>query len=95
MTASSGITAWTEAKYYDNYANGTSTSNYTRRKLGDGTGEVGNWYSDYASFVTSAYAWFRRGGFYDDGNGAGFFSFYFNNGDSYSNVGSMVVLVSQ
>ena len=39
MTASSGITAWTEAKYYDNYANGTSNSDYTRRKLGDATGE--------------------------------------------------------
>ena len=54
-------TPFPNTKYYDLYAYGTSNSDYTRRILGDATGEVNGWYGDIAHFVYSDYPWFVRG----------------------------------
>ena len=87
-----------ESKYYDVYDYGDGT-NYSRRILGDGTGEMGpfysytsSWYNDTASFVSSSGPWFSRGSFYNDGSGAG--AFYFNNynGRVRSNISFRLVL---
>ena len=53
--------AFPNSKYYDLYAYGTSHSDYTRRILGDATGEVASWYDDYSIFVYSGTSWFVRG----------------------------------
>ena len=73
-------TPFPNTKYYDLYAYGTSNSDYTRRILGDATGEVNWWYDDYAGFVVSVYPWFFRGGGFVDPADAGVFSFYYNAG---------------
>ena len=80
------------AKYIDTYAYGTSYGDqtaYNRARLGDATGEVVSssytaWNNDYAYFVNSSYPWFRRGGNYSVGSGAGVFYFYYNSGSAYS-----------
>ena len=59
-------TPFPNTKYYDLYAYGTSNSDYTRRILGDATGEVHGWYGDYAAFVISDYPWFVRGYSYNE-----------------------------
>ncbi|NLL44698.1 MAG: type II secretion system protein [Mollicutes bacterium] len=74
-------------KYIDKYAYGTSSSDYTRRKLGDATGETRGWYSDFASFVRSSGPWFRRGGNYSSGTTAGAFTFSIGSGTSLSDDG--------
>ena len=69
------------AKYYDSYTYNTSSTTYTRGRLGDAIvemaprGAVGNWYSDEANFPYSAYSWFIRGGNYNFGKYAGAFNF--------------------
>ena len=70
-----------ESKYYDLYNYG-NYNNYSRRILGDGTGEMGpfysytsSWYNDIDGFVYSSVPWFGRGGYYADGSVAGAFSF--------------------
>ena len=72
-----------ESKYYDAYNYNTRSTNYSRRILGDGTGEMGpfqsyksSWYNYYAHFVSFDTPWFFRGGGYDNGSGAG--AFYFS-----------------
>ena len=71
-----------DSKYYDVYNYNSSQSDYSRRILGDATGEMGpfqsflsSWYNDSASFVYSGNPWFYRGGSYGNGSGAG--AFYF------------------
>ena len=80
----SGFTTSTlpfNSKYVDQYEYGGSISDYTRRILGDATGEVNGWYGDIAGFVLSAYPWFFRGNSYvDDPAGAGVFTFRYNVG---------------
>ena len=73
-------TPFPNTKYYDLYAYGTSNSDYTRRILGDATGEVHGWYGDIADFVNSDGPWFFRGGGFVDPADAGVFSFYYNAG---------------
>ena len=80
-----------DSKYYDIYIYSTSYTNYSRRILGDATGEVGSflgyvssWYNDNAWFVYSSNSWFGRGGSYENSSGAG--SFYF--GYSYGHAGN-------
>ena len=75
---SSGIPTGLLSKYYDDYAYGTTYNDvaaYERRKLGDATSETRQWYSDYASFVSSVFPWDNRGGawFYGDRNGIFYF----------------------
>ena len=59
FTQYSGV-AFPNSKYYDLYAYGTSYTDYTRRILGDATGEVAFWYDDISAFVDSD-PWFVRG----------------------------------
>ena len=85
-----------ESKYYDLYEYGTNSSDYSRSKLGDATGETRNWYSNAQSFIYSSSGWFRRGGGFNDGTSAGIF--IFNNYNGYANGGAgarAVVLLSQ
>ena len=81
-----------ESKYYDLYEYGSSSSDYSRMKLGDATGEVAVWYSDYRTFVSSHY-WFIRGGYHSDGASAG--AFYFDDyyGGAVSGDGARCVVV--
>ena len=75
FTEYSGV-SFPNSKYYDLYSYGTSSSDYTRRILGDATGEVHGWYDDIAGFVSSDYPWFIRGdGAYGDPAYAGVFTF--------------------
>ena len=74
-------------KYYDSYTYNTSSSTYTRGRLGDATVEMApssssntSWYSDYANFPGSSSSWFRRGGGYASGTNAGAFVFNYGNG---------------
>ena len=69
-----------------------SGSSVSASHLGDATGETASWYSDYAYFVTSGNPWFVRGGYYNNGNTAGVFYFYFNAGEGYRYYGFRVVL---
>ena len=91
-SSSSGFSSAPDAKYYDKYTYGTSTTTHGRGKLGDATKETlstfgsshGGWYSDYAEFVYSGFSWFQRGGYYSIGPNAGVFYFYRYNGGSSS-----------
>ena len=85
---SSGLTvSGVPAEHIDIYS-GTSVA---ASHLGDATGETAGWYSDSANFVSSG-PWFRRGGYYWDGDGAGMFNFYDGSGKDYFNFGFRVVL---
>ena len=69
------------SKYVDAYAYGTTSNDqdaYSRRILGDATGETYGWYSDTASFIswyTMGGSWFTRGVGYVDAASAGIFAF--------------------
>ena len=85
----------TYTKYWDKYT-ATSNTNYNYRLLGDATGEMGpfgsekdldnnsrnksSWYGDWALFVNSSDAWFRRGGDWIFGSVSGIFAFNHNTG---------------
>ena len=63
------------SKYADQYTGG-SIRDYTRRILGDATGEVASWYDDSSDFVFSLNHWFVRGdGDIDYPTYAGVFTF--------------------
>ena len=101
--ASSWYTTST-AKYLTTYANDTVDTNqkaYNRGRLGDATAEVvfstgesGGWYSDYAMFPYSSFAWFHRGGNFNYGSDSGVFSFYGNSGNYDGGDSSRAALVS-
>ena len=98
MYSDSGFTTSTlpfGSKYVDHYTYGTSRNDYTRRILGDATGETNGWYSDYAVFVGSAFSWFARGGDCDDGSSAGVFYFSRGSGDAYLNSAFRSTLATQ
>ena len=63
----SGFSSLPDTKYYNNYTG----SSYTGHALTETKG----WYSDGASFVSSDYPWFRRGGYCYSSTGAGVFNF--------------------
>ena len=85
----SGLTvSGVPAEHIDIYS-GTSVS---ASHLGDATGETAGWYSDSADFVNSSNPWFYRGGFYDNGDFAGLFYFYYGDGEAYTGRGFRVVL---
>ena len=88
-----------DSKYYDVYNYSTNLANYSRRILGDATGEMGpfqnyksSWYNDSAWFAHSSNPWFYRGGHYSYGSGAGAFFFYSNNGIASSVISFRLVL---
>ncbi len=104
---SSGLTLTeireTYSKYIDVYASDSAVTTYSKRILGDATGEMGpfyndgnyrnNWYNDYSYFVYSSAPWFYRGGYYYDGSFAGQFSFGRNTGYGYGNLSARLVLL--
>ena len=97
----------TYAKYWNKYTS-TIRSQYNNRILGDATGEMGpfesekdpdnnsrsksSWYSDWALFINSTYAWFIRSGSWYDGNVAGIFAFNYNTGSTNDNKTYRIVL---
>ena len=100
---SSGLTSLTnglnfpDKKYFDKYSPYENGQKYSRRILGDATGEMGpfttgdnlytstgSWYDDIAYFIYNSNSWFRRGGFFHDGLGAGIFAFTNNRGHAMS-----------
>ena len=98
-SSNAGFSSTPNAKYYDKYSYGTSSTEYTRGKLGDATKEMApvsssntSWYSDYADFPFSSYYWFYRGGSYGNGADAGAFSFNNNGGYAYGDGSSRAVL---
>ncbi len=52
-----------ESKYYDLYKAGTSDNDYTRRILGDATGELGPFeYFEYPHLITNVSSWYKDAG---------------------------------
>ena len=96
------------SKYYDTYDGSSDWTKYSKRILGDATGEMGSfyyykesngssyshnsWYADNSYFVNSSYPWFSRGGNYDYGVLAGQFGFAHSTGGAYSYIGLRLVL---
>ena len=102
--SSSWYSNYSNQKYVNTYANGSTYNNqtaYNRARLGDATGEVvltasynGGWYSDYAYFPYSDNSWFNRGGPYNiNSRNPGVFSFENNKGGSYKYVSTRAALV--
>ncbi len=94
----------TYSRYIDVYANDSSKTTYSKRILGDATGEMGpfhgrepqyynNWYNDYSHFAEASYPWFARGGSHDHTSNAGQFYFSRDTGGSYSYVSARLVLL--
>ena len=87
-----------DSKYYDVYNYNKSHTNYSRRILGDATGEMGpfdyvsSWYNDNASFVYPLSPWFDRGGHYFNRSGAGAFFFDYYYGHAYRTISFRLVL---
>ena len=96
-------------KYYDEYDLTSNNKNYSKRILGDATGEMGpfymhadkdgnnrlhnNWYADISAFVFSSHPWFLRGGLCTNGVLAGQFNFDYYTGGVRSGVGFRLVLI--
>ena len=96
------------SKYYDIYDVSSEVTTYSKRILGDATGEIGpfyyyqdadnnnrphnSWYADDSNFIGTSYPWFRRGGDHNYGVLAGQFNFYRNNGSTVINTGFRLVL---
>ena len=95
-------------KYYDTYDGSSELTTYSKRILGDATGEMGlfyyykdsdnnnrphnSWYADYSYFVASSNPWFNRGGYYGNGALAGQFLFSPGTGGTGSGTGLRLVL---
>ena len=100
-SSNAGFSSSPNAKYYDKYTYNSSNTTHGRGKLGDATKEtlsnfgrtIGGWYSDYSSFVNSSSSWFIRGGFYDDGSGAGVFAFSSCDGGAVTFRSARAVLI--
>ena len=96
--SSSGFTASTlpfGSKYVDACTYGTLNTDYTRRILGDATGETRGWYSDYADFPSSPSSFFFRGGNSLNGSNAGVFYFNISSGRANSFIAFRSTLATQ
>ena len=109
---SSGFDATTlktyNSKYYDEYNSSSDWPTYSKRILGDATGEMGpfyyyqdgdnknrihnSWYADNSYFVNSSSPWFFQGGLYNNGVLAGQFYFSHYTGGALSYIGLRLVL---
>ena len=83
-----------EDKYYDKYSYSISELQYQRRILGDATGEMGSfisqftkdtnyihsWYNDSGHFTYYGYSFFVRSGGHSSGIYSGTFAFYRDSG---------------
>ena len=76
-----------DSKYYNLYTG----SSYTGHALT----ETKNWYSDDASFVSSSYPWFIRGGYSSFNTSAGVFYFNYGSGNSSSSYSSRLVISNE
>ncbi len=93
----------TYINYVDIYDNSSELTTYSKRILGDATGEMGpfykdsinrnNWYADYADFVGLKGGWFVRGGGYSHSNVAGQFYFSRTTGEAENSRGARLVLL--
>ena len=97
------------SKYYDEYSSLSDWTKYSKRILGDATGEMGpfyyyqdadgnnrshnSWYADASYFVQSSAPWFYRGGYYTDGVLAGQFYFHRYTGSAHGSFGFRLVLI--
>ncbi len=81
------------SKYVDAYTYGTSYNDYTRRILGDATGETARWYSDVDRFPNSSASFFRRGG--GGGSHAGVFHFFYYSGIVSNGISFRSTLATQ
>ena len=81
-----------DSKYYDSYSYNSSSSNYSRGKLGDATIEVYNWPNVYKYFVSSTTPWFSRGCDYSFPNTSNMLGFYGDNGSAAAYSAFRVVL---
>ncbi|MCI8394375.1 MAG: hypothetical protein HFH86_02705 [Bacilli bacterium] len=94
-----------DSKYYDSYGYAENTNTYSRRILGDATGEMGpfqtdttinqklgSWHGDEGSFVSHWYPYFIRGGLISYGTGAGIFQFHGTYGGGNSGGAYRIVL---
>ena len=106
----SGLTATDLAKtqYFDKYSGSTLWTSYSKRILGDATGEMGpfylylekngsnyshnGWYANGSMFVEPSAPWFARGGSFDFGVLAGQFCFHRDTGRTDTILGSRIVL---
>ncbi len=93
-------------KYIDVYASNSTITSYSKRILGDATGEMGpfytlneryynNWYNDPSEFVDSARPWFAHGGSFGNGIYAGQFLFGKFTGGPFSSGSARLVLTAQ
>ena len=96
------------SKYYDVYDKNSGTYTYSKRILGDATGEMGpfyyyqdsdnnlrphnNWYADDSFFVESSNPWFVRGGRYNCGLLASQLYFDYATGGVPGNISFHLVL---
>ena len=98
---------WPDKKYYDVYSYSQNSTDFSRRILGDATGEmgpfntaeyynqivqVGSWYADDSTFINLSVPWFVRGSLFTRGTVAGIFSFYFVRGHADSIMGFRTIL---
>ena len=97
------------SKYYDEYDGSSEWTKYSKRILGDATGEMGpfyyyqdadnnnrshnSWYADNSYFANSSGPWFSRGGNCYNGVLAGQFNFNHYTGDANSDIGLRLVLI--
>ena len=103
----SGHENFPESKYYDIYAYGEVEENFSRRILGDATGEMGpfenemynskehrinSWYGDEAYYIYSKIPWVERGSVSYLGTQAGIFAFTFGHGSAHNATGFRIVL---
>ena len=99
--ASSWYSNYSNQKYVNTYANGTTDTDqsaYNRGRLGDATGEVvasngSGWYNDSAYFPYSSLPWFLRGGGCSYGSYAGVLGFYSISGSAYSDYSARAALM--
>lgn len=99
----SGFTTTTfpQDKYINKYSS-TNLIQYSKRILGDATGEMGpfsystdyysSWYNDLAIFPNTSGPWVIRGGDFKSTTKAGIFSFSTGNGDSNSEYSFRIVI---
>ena len=99
--ASSWYNDYSNQKYVNTYANGTTRNDqsaYNRGRLGDATGEVvasngSGWYNGIAYFPYSSNPWFMRGGNYSNGSTAGVLGFNYLIGGAVSSNSARAALV--
>ena len=102
-----GVPFPTDARYYDTYDYVESNRIYSRRILGDVTGEMGpfatvtygtqqrlisSWYADEAWFIHHIVPWFIRGSAYYQGSCSGVFSYNGTRGHAFGGGSFRIVL---